>query len=112
MKAQTTTAIIIIMIAITLVSGMASGTLSFAVRTNSTGTQHTATFTDGTVDVSLRSQKPLPSAGIPVIVTYSGPSGLQPVPSHFNAKEQITAVEIPGGHYDVSVSFSYPLSRC
>ena len=75
------------------------------------GTQHPATGTTGTVDVSLKSQKPLPSAGIPVIVTYTGPagSGQQPIPSHFNANEHITAVQVPSGHYDVSVSFSYPL---
>ena len=103
-----TVAIVIIGIA----SVTTFSTFSFAARTNnSTGTQHPATGTTGTVDVSLKSQKPLPSAGIPVIVTYTGPagSGQQPIPSHFNANEHITAVQVPSGHYDVSVSFSYPL---
>jgi len=38
---------------------------------SSTGAQRTTTVTSttGTVDVSLKSQRPLPSAGIPVIVT-------------------------------------------
>jgi hypothetical protein len=108
-------AIITVAIAIMVIESVTTfSTFSFAARTNnSTGTQHPTTGTTGTtgtVDVSLKSQKALPPAGIPVIVTYTGPagSGQQPIPSHFNANEHITAVQIPSGHYDVSVSFSYP----
>jgi hypothetical protein len=77
---------------------------------SSTGVQRSTIVAAETIDVSLKSQRPLPSARIPVSVTYSGAAAGQPISSHFNAKEQLTTIQIPGpGHYDVSVSFSYLL---
>src|SRR4051794_29870671 len=107
MKIQAAIITIAIVIMVIL-SVTAFSTFSFATRittnssssSSSTGAQRTTTVTSttGTVDVSLKSQRPLPSAGIPVIVTYSGAAAGQPIPSHFNAKEQPTAVQIPTGH--------------
>jgi hypothetical protein len=65
MKAQTTIAIIIIMIAIALVSGMASGTLSFAVRTSSTGTQHYTTTSITPSQFTTKRTADLPVPGQP-----------------------------------------------
>jgi hypothetical protein len=108
MKIQAAIITIAIVIMVIL-SVIAFTTFSFATRittnsssssSSSTGAQRTTTVTSttGTVDVSLKSQRPLPSAGIPVIVTYSGAAAGQPTPSHFNAKEQPTAVQIPTSH--------------